>query len=825
MAIDDLLFSKGYLGFDIHLVRQGGQAAGDNQSRPIGPMLFGVLGGVPSPDPLTFTFTTNLPNFTAKKAAYGLDFDTTTGVVTATAAEPPKINGLLIRNFIITASASGASIPIRINIHNKRTEAILTPRQLSIRPDDKPPRFSLLAAFDDGTSGDITEHPGIIWNGTGPFSIDAVSGEIKLNPGVTSGNGSVTAIMPPEVGGGQVTALVEILPRWSTLDVTADILSGPGVDQRSRPDVRNVLILPEGFSSGEDGDFQDIAIKLVAQLTKEGGVLRPFDLLKERFNYFVAWVPPPSSEGATTFLAAFAKKKRTLKGSPVIRGGAVPFPLKPTGPGGTVTTLSELVYVAGLPVRDDPPGTAADYAPRWTSLFGTGVVTFASSVKPSEQNAIVTRWLELKERVVDWDKNSLFSLAGSSRPQVRRQQSDQNTLIDFHPRRGGRQAINGMLARIKSRNPATNTMETIGTMWSDPTSVNKDFVLFICRAPYTSGTRFINTVGTDSYQQAAFSLTDETEPIFITRLNSEFAALTDVTAPMTLAGCASAAHETGHLIHLGDEYANIIGRIPTGNIGQTNSKWNLVPETVVGQIAGGGVDTSLIRWKWPKTSKAAVLRGPLRPVGAGFEADVGAGEARAFTQKDRVALRAPGLVPFSFPSVHFEVGPGKPNVATDVVPLTVVRGTAPTTMPPAGTILFGLTVMSTPDVDGNDVVTLMHRDVLASMTTKGALTRKPAGGACDLTGDTPDKSDGPQPPVNAPKGLLRYGTKLIGLYDGGQVYRCGVFHAAGDCQMRASQNDRVVPFCHVCRYIIVDQFYPAGHGAIDAAFAFPKVKP
>jgi hypothetical protein len=64
-------------------------------------------------------------------------------------------------------------------------------------------------------------------------------------------------------------------------------------------------------------------------------------------------------------------------------------------------------------------------------------------------------------------------------------------------------------------------------------------------------------------------------------------------------------------------------------------------------------------------------------------------------------------------------------------------------------------------------------------------------------------------PSNIPPGL-KYKKKLptpadiLGIYEGGGHFDCGVFRPAGRCKMR-SGNNKVIPFCQVCRYLIVDR--------------------
>jgi hypothetical protein len=61
--------------------------------------------------------------------------------------------------------------------------------------------------------------------------------------------------------------------------------------------------------------------------------------------------------------------------------------------------------------------------------------------------------------------------------------------------------------------------------------------------------------------------------------------------------------------------------------------------------------------------------------------------------------------------------------------------------------------------------------------------------------------------------------QIVGLYDGGARFYCGVYHPSGACIMRQLRTPEATPttylFCPVCRYAIVDRFDPTKHAAID----------
>jgi hypothetical protein len=79
-----------------------------------------------------------------------------------------------------------------------------------------------------------------------------------------------------------------------------------------------------------------------------------------------------------------------------------------------------------------------------------------------------------------------------------------------------------------------------------------------------------------------------------------------------------------------------------------------------------------------------------------------------------------------------------------------------------------------------------------------------------------------QTPLNLPAGRAPgrpvFKAQIVGLYDGGNSFHCGVYHPSGACLMRALQvpgKASIYLLCPVCRYVIVDRLDPSKHGVID----------
>jgi len=61
----------------------------------------------------------------------------------------------------------------------------------------------------------------------------------------------------------------------------------------------------------------------------------------------------------------------------------------------------------------------------------------------------------------------------------------------------------------------------------------------------------------------------------------------------------------------------------------------------------------------------------------------------------------------------------------------------------------------------------------------------------------------PVPPLKFKKSPAAF-ADILGLYEGGGHFDCGVFRPAGRCKMRTTES-KVIPFCHVCRILITDR--------------------
>lgn len=70
-------------------------------------------------------------------------------------------------------------------------------------------------------------------------------------------------------------------------------------------------------------------------------------------------------------------------------------------------------------------------------------------------------------------------------------------------------------------------------------------------------------------------------------------------------------------------------------------------------------------------------------------------------------------------------------------------------------------------------------------------------------------------PSELPKGRPANKAHLVGLYEGGGGFDCGIFHPTGLCMMNDSQSKRSDRFCQVCRYLLIDRVDPTRHKELE----------
>ena len=297
---------------------------------------------------------------------------------------------------------------------------------------------------------------------------------------------------------------------------------------------------------------------------------------------------------------------------------------------------------------------------------------------------------------------------------------------------------------------------------------------------------------------------------------------------------SNVVHELAHapLFALGDEYGTDNPLAPTTlkvttnpNI-QEESSVRVVTPVPIGPQAPPRFDPALIKWSWPRIEAAGVLTAqpaPSPPPAPGlktYDLSLGLGHAFFFKKGDTVRLRTRPLLT-SKTSQLLTVLDTSPMVGTiNVLDITLTMTPADF---PAGSIVFRpKRAVAAPNAELSLVAPRIAAHLLA---TNNPLNVPPgAGGAVCVQDKNVDMRARNIPAAIATQIATtqrpKWGQWLVGLFEGGGGYGCGVYHPTGTCLLRALriQGSGLYQFCTVCRYVLVDVLDPSLHGEIDARY-------
>jgi hypothetical protein len=286
------------------------------------------------------------------------------------------------------------------------------------------------------------------------------------------------------------------------------------------------------------------------------------------------------------------------------------------------------------------------------------------------------------------------------------------------------------------------------------------------------------------------------------------------------------AHELGHSFGLGDEYADFDRNFPHDHASASQANLQTKADTSIPdpnhpdqKIISG----DQISWLWHRILAATVVNGDITAESLDtFRIPVEPDVSFRFVKGDELLLRPRirGKPLRKFASFEISKTLIVQDVSSDSL---VVRalGAISAEKFPAGSLLFK------PKPAPASVLSATYP--YAEMTAKNikeAITanKKPLTvDPCVMDEDDaqmPILDDGGTehrtPVLNIRPGLADL-TRIVGLYAGGALSSCGIFHPTGQCMMR-HHHEAHTEFCAVCRYIMVDMIAPEFHAEIDADY-------
>jgi hypothetical protein len=763
--------------------------------------------------------------------------------------DPPPPNPL-IHNFLIHVNAADTSdgneyrTSVRVHLHNRVVSAWLTPPILTVRPqsgtlpETTRVRFSIRALFDDGTVGDLTNHPDIVWRGanvdrdgfliiaagndptTDPVKVEAVLPRDLRDP--------ADPAAPESVAAGHVrfarawnlenkidTEVVQIQDTW------------PG---SINPDlVPNFLFLCDGYKT-EDKPRFEASVRSMLSLMKKSRITRPFDLLSTSMNYYQAFMPS-NHHGISVLCEVYPDQKKDgtikLDGRGVADFYCVPNPEDPDA--GKDWELKNVIFRLGLPV----PGQGLERTVKQTRDYWDSILDAVPHGRIS--NSTVRAWQKLARRTFLEETDSIFGLAYGNYPAVSTESDDKE--IGFHPRRMTRARLDPVLNRLEDTHG-----NSLGPIWMErangtrPTSYPLIFILSSLK--WDRGVNFGRSYIAMNVEERRTipARAVAGKPTYEIDLTGKITG--KITHDRLVRGC----HEVAHSFGLGDEYSEK-GTMPDST--EVDRFYgNLQKHSDLLHPVSNAVDGDMIKWRWHRVRKAAVIVGAIAevPTQPGkFRIPVILGQARQFAVGNTVLLRFrqyPNPLPrfmgasANLVSDQLEVvdiadpsgilDPNRPrgpdNPLIGVLFVSAKAGHAFSNSDaarfPAGCIVY-LPVAAPESVHSSSYpfAELVAKNIRDHITDRErALNMDPDSDKICVSDD-----DEIQKPVKLKVDLpicFSHKNQIVGLFTGGKTFECGVYHPTGSCIMRNS-NSNGKEFCAVCRYLLVDIIDPSKHFSID----------
>ena len=766
---------------------------------------------------------TNAPPADYENNELGFRVDQRTGAVTAL-AQHTRIK----HNFIIEIQghnqdgSTSTTETIRVHVHDSVSDLWLTPERLTVRPTGLPrpegttSRFSLRVQFDTGVVGDLTDHHGVTWTSEGPGGTDNFFADGKLRIAAVDTPGSeipIRATLPASLSGRRTDpATLRIGHPWTDEPDPPEAETvvggaGPGV----APDrVPNVLVLGDGFLDDDSDAFDGIVDRIVHHL-RTNRLMRPYDLLSSSMNFWKVFLP--SDVRGISFRC---EVYTLLDGS---QTWAVVLPPVEAPPDSGNWGLEHLLYAAGLPVPFDATRPNDLIKADWDAVLDT-------SAWPSNVVSLIDNWKKLANRGFLEQLDGFPGMSFGGPPAA---STADYTLLNLFEDRGGTTALRSFYRSLKAENGITTEAgKPVGDLWATIDFSlydfdNTDLVLLI--SSLDAG-RAVNGTGYIAMSRGEKRNRFPVEPLGGGRIGWTL-DLQDSPSALAAEQGRTAAHELGHSFGLGDEY---VARENKGN-NFPNAEASLEPyanlQTEADIRAGAGIlIAGEIKWNWHRIRKAAVIDGDITVENGGFRVPVVAGQATRFEVGDEVLLR-----------VRTRGHPLQKRQTTlsDGKLLKVVEALTDSSVVVEPIASLPFDALKTEILGDYKKGSILFAPTPAPASIRSAVIPFARMIASNIQGsiegnDRPltakpcvfDDSDAQKPNlagVNLPGVLcFKHKPRIIGLYSGGDEWPCGIFHPAGQCMMRNS-DDGDAEFCAVCRYILVDFINPFRHFEIDRDYA------
>jgi hypothetical protein len=569
-------------------------------------------------------------------------------------------------------------------------------------------------------------------------------------------------------------------------------------------------------------------------------LLQPFGYLSDSINFWRLTIP-----GQDGGVSVRCEMYATMRDGQLL---AWPVPAaKPLVSAGAEWTLENLIYMAGLPIRADlalvknkntnPPRPVASV----DELQNLGADRLDFHLLEGKWNAIMQplpvsnlpitvarEWLMLAERTFVDEVNNFPGIMIGTPPSA---SPDSDEKLRYDNSRDGAPGVflldhidaapRGNAPPITIRNPPDRAVGHLWLLNDDWAFRNRSLIVALSNVPFGRALHTEDGVLVRLYV-ASQDQKGEMSGLPVQPVadrNSLALAPLPATRIVLADTWRALVHELGHSFGLGDEYTERAETFqgPESDLDQFGNL--TMPQTFINP--DGTLHLSQIKWNWHRIRNASVINQITED-----------GTSGQFPTSKRYKLH---IHPQSFPwygkgvnvlvrsRQRFVVinrttkvsGPyiiEDVSAAGDVLTLEPMQGNTDLAGFLAGSIVFE----PVPDVFPS---TSLHRHLVSPAAERimQAIRGTMTGAACvvsdqmarpDVEESTPLKAD-PLGRVTS-KNLSR----LVGAHFGGRLFACGVVHPSGHCMMRRGTDDSS-SFCHVCRYVLVEQIAPEKHWLID----------
>jgi hypothetical protein len=742
----------------------------------------------------------------------GLHFDMTTGALHVDTGAParPKFNFIVEVLAKNTTGGLKFTEVIRFHVHATVTRMWLTPSTMTIHPleeltlKDPPYRFTVRAEFDDGSVGDLTLKHGVTWAPPFNFASDS-EGLVALMPTDVPGHDiAVTATLPTPAGPQTANATVHVGPRWSEAPnlPAVGIVPGAGWPGTLKPEVApNVLFLGSGFPHASKDPFEQITNSFV-HFMKSDSMMRPFDLLATSINFWRTFVDSPFGISVRSEVWTRVENGKTL---------ALPVQVPAPAVGAAKWELENMIYAVGLPVAADAGKPDEILKQEWTALLKDDPV-------PNLTDSLIARWKKRANRTFIDEIDAFPSMSYGVPPAVNK---DFGNLLNLHPDRGGVEALKQLYRVLTSDSGvALDGGKAIGNLWAttDPAwhFDNTDLVVLVSSFP--SG-RALNGTG---YIAISASNGDIDLPVkSVDGRNAFTLKAIDIPQSASADSCRTMTHELAHSFGLGDEYEADVPRRQQNQEETFDNKANLTTKKHA-QDGHGNFSGDEIRWNWHRIRKAGLIDGSITEPSPGvFKIPLRMGDGLQFETGDKLLLRVrerhtalPKHPTVLATAKQLEIGIA-PTADSILATAAAASVTTLADLIPfaAGSIVYVPTPAPASAAATTPFAEMIALNVKKEITVNNrSLTPVLLGDKIHEDVQVPDLKN------ITIRGCFSHKTRIIGLYEGGNLFTYDVYHPAGECMMRQDHVESA-QFCAVCRYIIVDFVNPFLHWQIDRDYA------